>query len=161
MQSAAKLQGGQEQQHHHLGFLLILLNSTSVANLTLANISFSSSICVTECSIPRSLLSVVFLLSSPLWSEKKNFLPARVRHTCDGDVRQYVRLSRGRSICVVRSLFGQSRMRIAGGRVLSKGLFLSRGLFSSSRMRPIYAQGRVVKGFGRGSKELGIPTGKI
>jgi len=25
--------------------------------------------------------------------------------------------------------------------------------------RPFYAQGRVVKGFGRGSKELGIPTG--
>ncbi len=27
-------------------------------------------------------------------------------------------------------------------------------------MRPVYAQGRVVKGFGRGSKELGIPTGE-
>ncbi len=99
MQSAAKLQGGQEQQHHHLGFLLILLNSTSVANLTFANISFSSSICVTECSIPRSLLSVVFLLSSPLWSgKKKPFFPARVRHTCDCDVRQYVRTFVGREI---------------------------------------------------------------
>ena len=26
---------------------------------------------------------------------------------------------------------------------------------------PYYAKGSVVKGFGRGSKELGIPTGKI
>jgi len=27
-------------------------------------------------------------------------------------------------------------------------------------IRPVYAQGKVVKGFGRGSKELGIPTGE-
>lgn len=26
-------------------------------------------------------------------------------------------------------------------------------------MKPFYAQGTVIKGFGRGSKELGIPTG--
>ena len=28
-------------------------------------------------------------------------------------------------------------------------------------MKPIYAQGTVIKGFGRGSKELGIPTGRL
>ena len=27
-------------------------------------------------------------------------------------------------------------------------------------MKPFYAQGTVIKGFGRGSKELGIPTGR-
>lgn len=30
-----------------------------------------------------------------------------------------------------------------------------------SGMKPFYAQGTVIKGFGRGSKELGIPTGCI
>lgn len=28
-------------------------------------------------------------------------------------------------------------------------------------MKPIYAQGKIVKGFGRGSKDLGIPTGEL
>ncbi len=32
---------------------------------------------------------------------------------------------------------------------------------ASRIMRPVYAQGRVIKGFGRGSKELGIPTGNF
>ena len=27
-------------------------------------------------------------------------------------------------------------------------------------MKPFYTQGTVIKGFGRGSKELGIPTGR-
>ena len=32
-------------------------------------------------------------------------------------------------------------------------------LLRMSRHFPYFAQGKVVKGFGRGSKELGIPTG--
>jgi hypothetical protein len=30
----------------------------------------------------------------------------------------------------------------------------------TTAMKLIYAQGKVIKGFGRGSKELGIPTGE-
>lgn len=31
----------------------------------------------------------------------------------------------------------------------------------SSSVLPLFIQGEVVKGFGRGSKELGCPTGKL
>ena len=45
--------------------------------------------------------------------------------------------------------------------LLRKRRIIIRGLRRSSSiaMKPIYAQGTVIKGFGRGSKELGIPTG--
>jgi len=31
----------------------------------------------------------------------------------------------------------------------------------SSSISPVYSKGIVIKGFGRGSKDLGIPTGNI
>ena len=39
--------------------------------------------------------------------------------------------------------------------------FAKAKLSSNLKMKEIYAQGEVTKGFGRGSKELGIPTGTL
>ena len=35
------------------------------------------------------------------------------------------------------------------------------GLLSQGGVLPYFETGQVVKGFGRGSKEIGIPTGKL
>lgn len=46
-------------------------------------------------------------------------------------------------------------------RITTPGSILGRALqFVMSSKLPHFAEGEVVKGFGRGSKELGIPTGE-
>ena len=50
---------------------------------------------------------------------------------------------------------------MAGIKILKLLTSAERARMGSESCLPYFARGEVVKGFGRGSKELGIPTGKL